>query len=336
MAILATEGIGVFNDRHFVVDLASQPSKIPGSYGTHKIVWELFDEWSRAPKAANLVGQIVTVSGIPLSGWINYFGVGTGAAFQPVARDWLTTWGLDVRQLSQDRDSRNESSYRPTGLRPFLLGSSDSFNTVSDLWRVLEPSATARFEVIDSFLFRTCVETIFTSVTGNQPKAASKDYGKEVKKMLANANPNSDMRSLRDFLNRRQKRSDPLVLKLARCQDPVTHSKHHLQVVSRAALLLRIASGACANLLKNGGTPFADMSFWWRELGEARGYWERKSRPADVTDLWADVEQALEQLKRKQSDIPNRATLQRRRQEFVGEIAILGECERIGLWGINV
>jgi hypothetical protein len=336
MAILATEGLGVFSNRHFVVDATSQPSKIPSHRPTHKMVWELFDEWSKAPKAASLVGQIVTVSGIPLSSWVNYFGVGTGAAFQPVAREWLTTWGLDVQQLSQDRDSRNESSYRPTGLRPLLLGSLDSFNAISDLWRVLEPSATGRFEIIDSFLFRKCVEAIFASVTGNQPQAASKNYSRQVKSMLANASPNSDMRSLRDFLNRRLKRGDPLVLKLARSKDPVTHSKHHLQVISRAALLLRIASGACANLLKNGGTPFADMNFWWFELGEARGYWERKSRPADVTDLWADIEQALDHLKSKHPAIPNRATLQRRRQEFVGEIAVLGECERIGLWGINV
>jgi hypothetical protein len=336
MAILATEGIGVFSDRHFVVEATSQPSKIPSNAGTHKILWELFDEWSTAPKAANLVGRIVTVSGIPLGSWVNYFGVGTGAALQPVARDWLTTWGLDVQQLSQDRDSRNESSYRPTGLRPLSTGSLGAFTAVNDLWRALEPSATGRFEIIDSFLFRTCVETIFTSVSGRQPQAAGKDYRRQVKNMLANANPNSDTRSLKDFLIRRQRRGDPLVLKLARGRDSVMHPNHHLQVISRAALLLRIASGACAGLLTNGGTTLANMSFWWCELGEARGYWERSSRPGDVTDLWADVQQALEQIKSKHSEVPNRATLQRRRQGVSNEIAILGECERIGLWGINV
>jgi hypothetical protein len=336
MAILATEGIGVFSDRHFIVEATSQPSRIPSSAATHRILWELFDEWSKAPKAANLVGQIVTVSGIPLASWINYFGVGTSAALQPVARDWLITWGLDVLQLGKDRDSRNESSYRPTGLRPLSTGSLGAFNAVSDLWRALEPSPAGRFEIIDSFLFRTCVETIFTSVSGKQPKAAAKDYRKQIKNMLAKANPNSDMRSLKDFLIRRQRRRDPLVVRLARGMDSVTHPNHHLQVISRASLLLRIASGACAGLLTNGGTTLASMRFWWCELGEARGYWEGSSRPDDVTDLWADVQQALEQIKSKHSTVPNRAMLQRRRQGVSSEIAVLGECERIGLWGINV
>jgi hypothetical protein len=54
-----------------------------------------------------------------------------------------------------------------------------------------------------------------------------------------------------------------------------------------------------------------------------------------MTDLWADIQQALDQLKAKQSALGTRASLLKWRKESLNEIAVLGECERIGLWGIN-
>jgi hypothetical protein len=55
-----------------------------------------------------------------------------------------------------------------------------------------------------------------------------------------------------------------------------------------------------------------------------------------LTDLWADTEQALDQLDATQSRLGRRANLLKVRQETKNEAGILGECERIGLWGINV
>jgi transposase-like protein len=154
--------------------------------------------------------------------------------------------------------------------------------------------------------------------------------------MLTQVNLGGDRTRLRGFLLRNERRSDPDILKLARKTDPPTAQSHHLQVLSRAALLLRIGSGSCSLLFQNGGTSLSQLRFWWSNLGESRGCWERASSPQNVTDLWADIQDALDQLRAKQADLGRRSSLMRWRQQSLNEIAVLGECERIGLWGMNV
>jgi hypothetical protein len=337
MALLASEGLGVFDKQHFVVESSMPPSMIRSSSGTHAIVWDLLKAWCVLPKAADLIGQIVAVGGVPLASWIGHFGIATGNSLQPVAADWLATWGLDLRQFHNDRGARNEASYRPSGLlQNNLVGSHLCVDTVADLWRVLEPAAMGQFEVIDSYLLRLCTETIFSSVTVSPNKsAARKRYRLEVDRMIANVNLGGN-RELRAFLLRGRQRVDSEILRLARKSDPPSAPDHHLQVLSRAALLLRIAGGACALLLRAGGTSGSNLRFWWSHLGEMRGYWDRGSAPQNLTDLWADTEQALDQLDATQSRLGRRANLLKVRQETKNEAGILGECERIGLWGINV
>ncbi len=338
MALLATEGLGVFNTKHFVVDVSNVPSLIRPPAGTHQIAWQLLEAWCGLPKAAILVGETIAVGGVPLSTWLRHFGLAPGNALQPVAADWLKTWGLDLKQLSLDREARNESSYRPTGLRK-----SKSANTkqcvevIGDLWRVLEPAATGRFEVIDSYLLRSCIEAIFKSITVSTRRSTARQrYRREVDRMIANVNPSGDRKQLRAFLLRIRDRTDPGVLALARKNDPLSSPDHHLQVISRAALLLRISSGACALLFQRGGASLSQVRFWWSQLGEARGCWGHRAAPQNVTDLWADIQQALEQLDVKRESLGSQASLLEWRLASLSEIAILGECERIGLWGINV
>ena len=339
MAPLASEGLGVFSDRHFVLESSSRPVKIPNGT-THTVVWELLEAWCREPKAAALVGGIVGVGGISLSAWLGHFQVAAGgsAALAPVAADWLTMWGLDLHRFSDDRDARNNSSYRPTGIvQASRLRTSDCLAAVADVWSALEPAGVGSFDIIDRYLLRLCVESVFKAVVGGVSTPADKlRFRQEVSGMIQRAAPSSDERRLRDFLLRRRDRSEPALLRLAQASDPPTAADHHLQVLSRAALLLRIANGACALLVQGGGASLRQLRFWWTGLGEARGCWERGSIPADLTDLWADVKQALDEVRLRRAKLGKRASLATWRQGSAVEIAVLGECERIGFWGLNV
>lgn len=338
MALLATEGLGVFSDRHFLIDQSGQPLTNLPTWGTHSIVWELLKSWSQLPCAANLVGQIIAVGGVSLSGWIRHFGLAAGNAFQPIAAKWLPAWGLDLGQFSQDKNARNVASYRPTSLvlrTPARI--TDSFNAVDDIWSALEPAVGGKFNVIDSYLLRLTIEEISKSVSVNiSTPNARKRYRLEVGRMIANASPSGDQARLRAFLLRRTSKKDRDILELARGTDPVWAPNHHLQVLSRAALLLRVAGGACALLLQSGGVSLSNLRFWWSEIGEARGCWDRASAPQDVTDLWADIADALSEIHSRQSGRGKRVSLLKWRSDSLSQIDVLGECERIGLWGINV
>ena len=64
-------------------------------------------------------------------------------------------------------------------------------------------------------------------------------------------------------------------------------------VLSRAMLLLRIASGVCALKLDQAHVTKDDLRFWWDSLGQACGYWAPGNEPDTFTDLWTDVSSTI-------------------------------------------
>ena len=112
MALLAAGGIGVFLDRHIVVDSNGRCHCISG-HGTHKFAWEALNHWAETTGARDLVLTIIRPGKIPLRDWLDQFAAGP-ANQTLLARDWLQLWGLDLERLTEDRSTRNRSSYRPT------------------------------------------------------------------------------------------------------------------------------------------------------------------------------------------------------------------------------
>src|SRR5205814_675893 len=114
-----------------------------------------------------------------------------------------------------------------------------------------------------------------------------------------------------------------------------TNPHHHIQLLARATLLLRIATGVCAALLDRTGTQPTDLRFWSDSIGEERGFWEPGNAPQQLADLWQDIELAIQDL----SDWQHETTAlswARLRRELPSSLSALTECERIGLWGIGL
>ena len=107
-------------------------------------------------------------------------------------------------------------------------------------------------------------------------------------------------------------------------------------MISRAALLLRVATGACENLL-SGRADREDLRFWWSDLGLERGFWRSETEPDELTDLWTDVASALEDVATWESGVASGAPSQQAwKSGCAAPLCVLGECERIGLWGLGL
>ena len=99
-------------------------------------------------------------------------------------------------------------------------------------------------------------------------------------------------------------------------------------------MLLRLATGASAGLLSDAGIGRERLEFWIQAVGTGRGIWQPKAPPEDLVDLWADVEAALEQI-----EDSTKGTQPNAEEIWVREsrgMAILGECERVALWGLGL
>lgn len=334
-ALLATEGIAIFNRDHFVVDDSKQCFRFGGA--THQVVWQALEHWGGLRRSANLLGLSIQVNGVTLREWLDHFAA--AGSFRAIGSRWPRTWGLDLRVFADDQEIRNEASYRPTKLLPrSVLDVKDSADFVCALWALCEPSAQSQFEGLDRYLLRLALEETFRGVRGPTAAASPGQFKADIKLMVSQIVSDAATRSTWvDFLTRATESDDPVIVAEAGHTDSLDSPRQHLQMISRAALLLRVATGANSRLLKESGVSADHLKFWWSALGEERGLWDKTSQPVELRDLWADAELAVKGIGEwtASTPAPDR-TLGRWRQEKSYDIAVLGGCERIALWGLGL
>jgi hypothetical protein len=293
MALLATEGIGVFSGRHFVVEQDGKATFIGGGTPTHRAAWLILEDWAQKPAAAASLGAVLVPGNEPISEWVSNLAV--GGSWAPIATDWFRRLGIDLQYFAMDRESRNEVSYRPSRIRPIAsLPATDAALFAEELWSLLEPIGASAFGVIDRHLLRLTLAWTFESVTGSSPARAPQQFVRAVESTVA-ANV-TDEQAVRwvDFLTRTVEPNDPSPLLLCKTRSKVTSSQHHIEVMSRAALLLRIASGAVRNALFEADLSLEKLKFWWPSFGVDRGLWTSAPAVSSLSDSWADVVDAFD------------------------------------------
>lgn len=349
MALLASCGIGIFDKQHVVFDRSGRAHVITGStqtppgqqaqrLTTHVFAWEALEFWSSDNQSAMLLGSIISGSEISLTDWLEAFSPGNPA--RAVGQQWLTGWGLDLRRMVEDRESRNLLSYRPTGLEPPIQVPVDSTEMVlRTLWTVFQPSSAGGFETLDRFLIRRGVEAAYRLNSGQTPRQSRRRFRYAVEAAIHNLPLDSfGSRFWLDFLTRQEEPDDPRIMEWSFGNAKVGSGLHRIQVLSRSALLLRVASGAARQLLASAKFTAGDLEHWWRPLAENLGIIDSGQPLGPMTTLWEDVEGALQQLDDRlafqagatQPDMLRRSWM----SEYGASLMTLSECERVGLWGM--
>jgi len=336
VCFLATRGIGIFNNKHFVITTPMACVLVPRRYyGTHQITWFALEHWADQAKFSDVLLQIVTPANLVLSDWLEAFHYGAAVPTH-LGRQWLKTWGLDLRHLSEDRDARNEVSYRPTDLT--ALGTMNTLRAsefLTEFWSLLEPSAS-RFENVDRHLLRMSLESTFKGRTGLTARGNSQ-FENDLDRLLDRLAPPGPKSQWFQFLTGATSSGQPMVFQLAAVDSDPADLEHHLHVISRAALLLRVASGACENLLSAAKLNRPDLTFWWQGIGRRRGLWNPGSEPTDCSTLWMDIEGALgDELTWQSTNSGGSPSFFQWHNERISGLSIFGQCERIGLWGLGL
>jgi len=342
MSLLAGEGIGIFNTKHYVVNDCNHCNLIPDqrngqkkNSGTHIFSWLALEHWAGLIRSTKLLRQIITPSGIPLSTWFDGFGAGVNGVL--IGSEWLKLWGLDLRIIGSDHDGRNEVSYRPNYLNyQSPVQSSDSINFVVSLWEHFQPTGNSRFEQLDRHLLRLSLRKIFLAITGNNPEDDVEGFQSRIRSMLANVNPQGlPYESWLSFLS--SNGSSP-ILDSATLNENVTNSnRHHFSVIARASLLLRVASGAVSRILTESNITKDDVSFWWKTYGNDFGIMESNLNIENMMDLWSDIEVALNSIADLgQTHNPMSLSYYKCGQILGKELKRLEECERVSYWGLGL
>ena len=294
MSFLAAEGIGIFHDRHVALDVNFRTTVYRGAT-THVAAWQALSSWSQeAGKAEGLLDSI-WIERKNLTDYLQLIGVGTPAR-EFVAREWLNAWSIDLKVFNDDRDRRNEMSYRPTRIRVPAVQPIDPFQELADplfnSWSELDPEVVGGSAALDLALLRNALHLVVDrgiSRYGSFDDAlAFLQRGDHVTRATVEA-----LRTERPSAN--------AIFGAAKIED--LQGKPATPILARALLMLRLASARVSELLSAASVTRTDLKFWWLPLGTDLALWDQQD-DADFLELWADVGDAMDQAEVLLSALP--------------------------------
>jgi hypothetical protein len=338
MSFLASNGIGVFNSRHVALD-ASRNGKTAGKCGTHAFVWEALQVWADQPSAAAGLFDVIAPGGIALSEWLKHFSAGT--VFQAgLAKTWLKGWGMDLQQFVADRGLRNFVSYRPTSYVASDAVTLDStMKALNQMWSLSEPIGRRAFHLLDRELLRISLLKCFQLTHGRTRRQSRSRFSSQIDRMMHGMSAPADMNEdqWKQFLNSEGADELPPLLRDAQGSDGPESNSHPRQVLARAFLLLRVATGFCQQAIIALNVNRTETEFWWQTVGLDRGLWATGNAPEEFFDLWSDIAIALGD-SRDWLDAADAADVSYHAfwQQCAHSAITLGTSERIGLWGLGL
>jgi hypothetical protein len=302
---------------------------------THQAVWNCLEFWAKQKKSGNLFSRVIGPYGRSLDEWLAPLGGGRMVA--PQAYAWLSQWGFDLRILADDRDARNVSSYRPDGIpNAWQVEASGTLEFAEQVWAAFEPTRISSFGVIDGHILRLASETLFKGRTGVEASTNVAQFRSWISTALSYEGLSKEAEERwKRFLTRQVDFDDACLFRFSR-EASEDERTSHLGIISRAALLLRIATGSTADLVRSASFSAESISFWWEAMGQARGLWEGTRDRESLLDLWADIVPFLQDLGTFRQKHPGpQQTFFRAGSELGDALIGLGSCERVALWSIT-
>jgi hypothetical protein len=325
MSILASEGLGVFNNFHYAVVKTTMAHR-SGKLATHAYVWEALSEWSKSSRAAELISRVITRNGKTLEELlVTAF---PSLALQPIASSWFRVWGIDLSILAAEKQRRNDSSYRPSGL---LARSTQSprlaVNSLAEFWTAFEPTGRGRFEYLDRDLLRLAFEQQANAVGVRRSSLRFRDLARKVAAEAAESRAEIDL--LTTFLLRTHATfGRDLSVIVAAQRKPRAMEVDQFAMICRAGILLRMALGSVNLLVVDSGFQQTVFRNWLQRVAIESAVITAMSGSEDRFGLWDAIADELNVLAADTSGLSSFA-------EVVAilprEIMVLSECERIAI-----
>jgi hypothetical protein len=335
LSLLASEGVGVFSKNHFVIDGVNSVRALPSRPGTHVAVWNYLKYWGSLKRSGDLFADVIAPGGMSLGSWFE--GMNLELFLRPKAKSWLGQWSLDIGLFADDHTLRNHSSYRPDGIpEPWYLGGQDALQFATELWEACEPSSAAPFDEIDRYVLRLTIEGAYTATHNRSSTADPPHFAAFVAPIVNRQSFEPAVANeWKQFLTRNLVPNDPNIFSYSSQVPTEGKGASYAAILSRAALLLRLATGSSVKLIRSAGITGDQIEFWWSRLGINRGVWAGTKPRTDLLDLWDDVEALISDARQFQQNTPAAD------QSFhlIGDripqvVAGLGGCERVAIWSL--
>ncbi len=310
LSILASSGVGIFNRQHVVIDSTGAAHTF-SQKPTHQIAWLTLAEWAvHSSSLERLIKPMAFAGASLLDPFDDFFPAQRSTA----AGELMERWGFDLQQGMVDRDERNWSSYQPTALQPAQTTPAQDSEFLRMFWHACRPSSIE----LERHLLRILLET----------EALGQGFHLyELPSRYDRLHENIKAVISFEFLKREL---EPIDHDFLCCVASSTLPAPPYAMMSRAALLLKLATGMAEENLRSAGVqPVKHFDNWWQDFGVSHGLWRPGLPPATTADLWDDIDAAIE-------DIASAPTAHRHEwvSAMAGNAIRMCETERVALWGL--
>lgn len=333
-AILASEGIGVFDHTHIIVDLSGKCNIFPpdaksNRYGTHQFTWEAIEFWSKETKGSKLFGNQISAFGFSLNDWLNKLPIPHSSVS---GYELLSEWGFDLKMLSVDRSVRNQVSYCPEfNSKCEYQSAIEIYQVLESYWQLAEPTLQT-FTQLDKFIVKL---SLHNRHKHSRTKTSLSDaIDKAVDKLFPPDLGGEKNRQLKQFFTDKKL---PDLLQAASNRSKIDVKNQHLEVMARAFLLLRLACASTGNLIQKSGLTGADIQSWWEHEGLKRGLWRNGEFTGDLTDMWAEVKAGIEDVDewvQMYATDPTKPCIRSLQESQAVNLMTLAKFERVALWSM--
>lgn len=341
MSILASEGIGVFNDKHIGVFPPNTNKEYPTNYykgnppnrsykqppsATHVFVWEAMQKWTDSSfRPHTNILEIFKVRGHNFKQLTEFFHPqATILLNNKIIKTWLKDWCFDIKAYKDDRENRNTSSYRPQRIKHFdnQLNYEEIISNVNDFWNVLSPSQGNNFDLLDIYLLRKLYIKLYEVINPPEP----------IRELIENAFEALGLHDtqLISFLSGEAPyENDHLIFDRASELDisPIS-------IMARSILLLRISSGNTSQIFKSAGVNHSELKFVWENYGVDNGFWEVGAMPENFEDLWTGVQNHIREIKDRIDLVPKQNDLAAILRDNGYDFSFFKQINRACLWGV--
>lgn len=332
MSILASEGIGVFSNKHPIITSGKTYEVVsnliewdkdnnnykakPANAGTHRIVWPLLSHWSKTKKASDLIDSIINPENIELSNWLT--ATKSFTTGRPISEYLFSRWGIDLANLHEDHQNRNVVSYQPSDLRVFADPAiKDVLDFVCETWSFLQPSQGGRFLDLEKTLLKHAINISSRSVVDSTLLARDLNLSKVTAEYYCN------------FL---KDKNNPAILRLS-VNSPVRSSPSYpMEILARSFLLLFIATRSIKEHLSLAGAT--EFDFFWKRMLSTRLCCGDAETTEDLLLLWEDVRETVEGTQEWTKNINSIETFGSWRKNNLAESNQLPGFELAAIWGL--
>src|SRR5262249_11080947 len=131
-----------------------------------------------------------------------------------------------------------------------------------EFWQACEPGLPGPFGRLDRHLLRLGIERIMRGTYGPRRAPIGAKYSAVIRSAVASRTPSGVERERwARFLLRADEPANLLITDESAKAEGIERPRHHIQVMARATLLLRVALGACARLVRRSGASITDLEF---------------------------------------------------------------------------